>query len=194
MRLRLSDLWRWNGTIGRGPYLLWGVLLMALKYNLDRLIAVSAFQLEWAFWNYFTSPFEAPITELTGDALAFVGTIALLALPFVWAGMVLTLRRLRSAGLPIWLVVLFFVPLVNLLFFAVLCLLPVAAGESRDPAPDQRLLDRVIPRSGFGSAAIAVGVTGLLGVLFTVLAVQGLAQYGWGLFVGVPSPWASSPS
>ena len=35
MRLRWSDLWSTIGTLDRGPYAFWGVLLAALKYNLD---------------------------------------------------------------------------------------------------------------------------------------------------------------
>ena len=39
MKPRLSDLGRWTGPLDRGLYLFWGVLLAAIKFNLDRLIA-----------------------------------------------------------------------------------------------------------------------------------------------------------
>jgi hypothetical protein len=38
---------------------------------------------------------------------------------------------LRSAGLPLWLVLVFFVPFVNLLFFVLLGVLPARAAEAR---------------------------------------------------------------
>ena len=34
MKPKLSDLWRWAGPLDRGPYLIWGVLLAAIKFNL----------------------------------------------------------------------------------------------------------------------------------------------------------------
>ena len=38
MKIKLSDLWRCEGSIDRGPYVILGVALFVLKYNLDRLI------------------------------------------------------------------------------------------------------------------------------------------------------------
>ena len=49
-------------------------------------------------------------------------------LPFIWVGGTLTLQRLRDAGESPWLVVAFFVPVVNLLLFFVLVLLPPLAS------------------------------------------------------------------
>ena len=43
MKMRWSDLWRWDGEVTRGEYLGWGILLFALKYNLDRALAVFVF-------------------------------------------------------------------------------------------------------------------------------------------------------
>ena len=60
--------------------------------------------------------------------LPLYATLAAVAVPFVWAGVFLTLRRLRDAGLPVWLVALFFVPFLNLLLFLVLCAAPTAAA------------------------------------------------------------------
>jgi uncharacterized membrane protein YhaH (DUF805 family) len=34
----------------------------------------------------------------------------LAALPFIWIGVTMTVRRLRDAGKPVWLATLFFVP------------------------------------------------------------------------------------
>jgi len=46
------------------------------------------------------------------------------ALPFIVVGLSLTVQRLRDAGHSSLLAVLFFLPLGNLFFFFVLCLLP----------------------------------------------------------------------
>src|SRR5262245_58724870 len=37
MKLKCSDLWRWNGEMTRAPFFLWATFLFAVKYNLDRL-------------------------------------------------------------------------------------------------------------------------------------------------------------
>ena len=38
MKPKLSDLWRWEGDLEWGPFALWGVLLFAVKFNLDRVL------------------------------------------------------------------------------------------------------------------------------------------------------------
>lgn len=36
MKFSLSDLWDWRGTVGRGRYVLSGLILFAAEHNLDR--------------------------------------------------------------------------------------------------------------------------------------------------------------
>ena len=38
MKIRLQNLWRWDGEIARTPFLVWAGLLFAVKYNIDRLV------------------------------------------------------------------------------------------------------------------------------------------------------------
>jgi hypothetical protein len=74
----------------------------------------------------------------------------LVAMPFIWLGLAMTTRRLRDAGQRVWLAAIFFVPVVNVLFFVALCLLPtapVAESEEAAPWPGPRPLDGIIPRS-----------------------------------------------
>ena len=54
----------------------------------------------------------------------FAGTMLTLAAPFAWVGVCLTTQRLRAIGAPIWLVALFFLPLLKFILFALLVLLP----------------------------------------------------------------------
>jgi hypothetical protein len=111
-----------------------------------------------------------------------------IALPFIWIGVVLTLRRLRDIGWPLWLVALFFVPFLNLLFFLVLSFAPSQKADTATSTGNAFMsaIDRVIPRSGIGSAVAGVIVTTAFTVAMTALIVQGLGDYGWGLFVGMP--------
>src|SRR4051812_5825028 len=101
-----------------------------------------------------------------------------LALPFIWCGVALTLKRLRSAALPLVLVWLFFVPYLNLLFFAFLCLAPEKLPLSPpEPAPLSLVRGRV-SSTVFLIVAVSVGL-----VFFSGKYLQ---NYGWGLFVGIP--------
>ena len=83
------------------------------------------FHRPWGPFNYVEPVRDvARITELRGNEAVFLETMVAMSLPFIWVGVVLTLKRLRSAGLPPPLVILFFVPLVNLFFFVFLSLIP----------------------------------------------------------------------
>lgn len=97
MKLRLSDLWRWDGEIGRAAYALLGALILTIKHNLDRFVAWRFFHRPWSVFNYLrpdTAPPDRPPDSI------FLLTLLLLSMPFMWTGVVLTLRRLRNAKLP----------------------------------------------------------------------------------------------
>src|SRR5580698_7694111 len=130
MKTTFTDLWRPSGTIGRGTYALIGLLGFALKHNIDRQVAGYGFHRPWTLFNYWVPLRDVVrITELSHDQAVFLGTMVVLSLPFIWLGVALTMKRLRSAGLSTQLVALFFLPFLNLLFFLILCLAP-----ERDPA------------------------------------------------------------
>src|SRR5947209_2639144 len=124
MRLRMADLWSWRGRIDRHAYLLVGTVLLAIKYGLDWSVASLLYHRPWSPLNYLKPGQGIPIDSLRPGDVPFYGTLMVLALPFIWIGTVLTLQRLHDAALPVWLVVLFFVPAVNLLFFLILSLVP----------------------------------------------------------------------
>lgn len=187
MKPTLSDLWRWEGPLTRGAYAFWGVLLVALKYNLDRLLALS-FGRDWYPYSYLKPGLPGEdLLRLSPASGLFYGVIVAVSLPFIWAGTVLTIRRLRTIGLPPWLVVFFFLPVANLFFFLVLAVVPDRAPQLAPPqGPFRAWLDRVMPESRLGSAGLAILVTGLIGVAMTLVAVNAAGEYGWGLFVGLP--------
>ena len=188
MKMTFGDLWRSAGTIDRGAYALVGVLGFALKHNLDRLVATYGFHRPWGLFNYWVPVRDvARITDLHGSEAGFLATMVALSLPFIWVGVVLTMKRLRSAGLSTQLVALFFVPFLNLLFFLVLCLVPErepsAAGTV---ARKESAFARFLPESAVGSAAVSLLITVPLGLGAALLGTQVLANYGWGLFVAIP--------
>lgn len=189
LKLKISDLWNWRGTIDRGPYAFWGLLLLALKHNIDRIIAFAVYRKYWGPLDYFVPATQGSLLSLTKQDIHFYALLLLVAIPFIYTGTVMTVRRLRSVQFPAWLVFFFFIPVVNLLFFFVLSVLPAASPvvtRKRAPGRIRGAVDKIIPDNAVGSAALALLVNLISGVSFTLFSVQALKNYGWGLFVGMP--------
>ena len=187
MRIAFADLWRPSGTVDRKTYAIIGVVGFALKNHLDRLVATFGFHRPWALFNYWEPiPAVGRITALARSQAVFLETMVALSLPFVWVGVVMTVKRLRSAELPTGLAILFFVPFVNLLFFLVLSLLPEHEPVASSARRADPWLARVIPDSAVGSGTLAIVLTGMVGLCFVFVGVRLLVNYGWGLFVALP--------
>jgi uncharacterized membrane protein YhaH (DUF805 family) len=180
--------------LDRGPYFWWGFALMAIKYNLDRAVAWFGFQHQWYFWNYVKPHGFAGINTVPPNDQVFYVVLLLSSLPFLILGLVLTLRRLRSAGLRLELCLLFFVPVINLVFFAVLCVLP-AKPATQPRAANQGLIKPNrsgagwmlwLPTSAIGSAVASTTIVGGAGAALAYFSTEALNNYGWGLFVALP--------
>ncbi|HXC99171.1 MAG TPA: DUF805 domain-containing protein [Verrucomicrobiae bacterium] len=189
MKPKISDLWRWDGTLGRGTYLFWGLVLVVLKFNLDRFIGGYFFGKPWSLFDSGFLRLYLWQSDITIEDRSYYLTLLAASLPFIWAGTILTLRRLRSLGWSPWWVLLFFVPAIKLIFFALLCLLPARnwpenAGEK--PGRRMTMLGSLIPRSKIGSALVAMVISVALALLAALLGTSILGDYGWSLFVGLP--------
>ncbi|MGI9088974.1 MAG: hypothetical protein ACR2HH_14735 [Chthoniobacterales bacterium] len=114
------------GEISRLRFLAFRLLLVALKLALDWFVTTVVFQQAWNPREYVWS--KSPASRLTGTAdRQFYLYLALLAVaaPFAWTGVCLCTQRLRTAGLPLWLVAFFFVPIAKWILFC-MCLLMAA--------------------------------------------------------------------
>lgn len=189
MAFHPSDLWSWRGTVERGKYVVIGVILFSIKHNIDRAIGI-AFDRPWPFFTYWFFNEPGGVNDVPAQRWQFYGALVAASLPFVWTGVALTLRRLRSAGLPLWLVACFFVPFLNLFFFLLLSVTPARTKDARPRSTfAARVLDivgRVIPDHPFGSAAMSLLLVVPLALAATLFSVRALGDYGWGLFVGLP--------
>jgi uncharacterized membrane protein YhaH (DUF805 family) len=183
-------MWGWQGTVDRKTYAIVGITALALKYLLDKGVAAIFFHRTWYPWSYW-SPLgqQARVNALPGNDRVFLAVLLLLAIPFIWLGVTLTVQRLRDAGQPLWLVVLFFIPIVNLLLFAMLCAMGTHQREGAkqaSPWPETQGLGKWIPRSKVGAGLAAIGISVLIGLVFTAMGTVWLRSYGWGLFVALP--------
>lgn len=155
-----------------------------MKHNIDRLLA-ALFGYRWGIFNYWVFDSPRGIVQLKTDDATFYLLLLLTALPFIWVGTVMTLRRLRDCDLPLPLVVLFFLPLINLIFFGILSALP-SSSSSDKPSRFSGRIGQIIPEGEFGSAVFGIATTVFLTSLEIVFTTNGLGNYGWGLFVGIP--------
>lgn len=180
--MKLNQLTKWQGTTNRKDFLLWGLILFTVKYNLDRLIAL-AFDKVWFISDYFIQADKMSMGELTEDDRIFYLVLLVQSLPFIWFGTVLCIKRLRSANLQPWFVLLFFIPFLNFLLFILLAALPEKQEKGE---PNKSFLSRLIPTSKYGSAFFAIGTVLIVSLLFTTVFINQLNEYGWSLFVGIP--------
>ncbi len=191
--MNLAGLWKWDGRVSRGEYAAVGIVGVAVKHFLDRMIATAFFPEQvsaFKVFNYWAPLGKAArLNHLSVVEIKFLATLLLVSIPFIWVGVTMTVKRLRDAGQPVWLVVLFFVPFINLLFLLMLCALPPHDSSPEwegTPWPGPHVLDRFIPHGQLGSALLAIGVTAVLGLGFVFMGTIVIGAYGWGLFVALP--------
>lgn len=178
-----------TAPLGQGPFVLFGVLLAALKIGVDYAVS-AAFGQTWSPL-YYVNPIDAPLFH-PGENLNYYAALWASAIPFLGIGIWLSARRLRDANAPAWMVVLFIVPFANLLFFLALSVLPSAKPRAAASAPMNQ--DDVPteapagpPRMGAAAAfamSVLAGATITLGALAASVGVMG--NYGAPLFIGAP--------
>jgi uncharacterized membrane protein YhaH (DUF805 family) len=189
MKPRLSDLWTGQGELKRGPYLFWGLVLGALKYNLDRLLMWQWSGQRWSLLDYSKVGEYLWPKFPTFEGVGQYAVLLALSLPFMFAGVLLTLKRLRSAQLPQWLVLLFFVPVAKIIFLTLLCVLPSRERLDKERQQGGGLkawLGLIIPRGRSGSAAVGILFATASSAVCVWLGTTVLKTYGWSLFVGLP--------
>jgi uncharacterized membrane protein YhaH (DUF805 family) len=183
------NVWTWEGTIGRGRYLGSVFVLAALQHNLGRVLAV-VYGYRWDLFNYVALDdfwiYPPHVDAVTWSQDPNFGILLLLlALPFIWAGVMLTLRRLRDVDWPVWLIVLYFLPLLNVIFFFILVVVPSTQDVDRRSHLSAQI-SRLIPESRFGSAVLGIVLTAALAAVDAALGASELGNYGWAVFVGIP--------
>ena len=183
-----------GGTISPGRYFAIGLVLTLIKQGLDHLVAVKLFGRPWSPMSYAVTGEVGGLFSLDSDDRFFYGTMLTMALPFLVVGLLLTIRRLRDAGWPLWLVAFFFAPMpINLVFFIVLSLVRTRAlasygslGDEADVPESIKKLLAPPPRASLARSieAIVIPLPFAAGVVY--LGTHILGDYGWSLFIGLP--------
>ncbi|MBL4625801.1 MAG: hypothetical protein JKY42_11785 [Flavobacteriales bacterium] len=161
-------------------------MLTVVKYNIDRILSEIFLENSWSLLGYVFGLNGKSLVELSNNEVGFFWILVATSIPFIAAGTILTLKRLKDIQLPFWLIMVFFIPFVNILFFIILCYLPTKEETFLISNHKNRYIDKLIPTSKMGSAMFAIGIVVLLTILFTLISIQVLEVYGWGLFLGIP--------
>ncbi len=183
----LRKPWSLEGKLSRSAYFFAGATLLTIKYAADSAIANAAFERSWSFSYYWVGVQGRLFTHATSSDRVFLTTMILIALPFIWLGVALTVRRLRTAGLPLWLVAFFFAPILNAFVFLVATLASSKADGDENIDLPCNSPDKELSAPGtLKSAGLAVGLTAVFGTALVAFNVYALGIYGAGLFVGLP--------
>jgi len=112
--MTLSALFSFRGTLDRRAYILLALAGLLVKHLTDLAIAERVFHHPWTPLNYLVPlGVPVPVSGMSQSDLVFVLTMAAVSIPFAWVGLAITLKRFRGIDWPLWLVVLFLVPIAN---------------------------------------------------------------------------------
>jgi uncharacterized membrane protein YhaH (DUF805 family) len=181
--LTASQLFRYWFTfaspVSPRQYLQHGAALMATKYASDVLIVWLGADRWWMPFDYMSSISTLQRTTLAEAPSWLMPVLALWTLPFLWAGITLTMRRAIDAGKSPWWALLFFVPWANYAALAAFCALP---SRFEGPFADQP--PRVRDERPKVLMAMLPGL--VLGLAMIALSVYALQTYGAALFFATP--------
>ena len=181
---------------GRREYIRAGIVLMALKYTVDAALIYWTTGLVWTPADYLLSLANISNSKGASFTLGLSMTLIVWTIPFVWIGVILSVRRAKDAGLPPWIVVAFFIPVLNYLLMAMLAAWPRAESV---PAPVDERQVTALDRTAVARKGLLAGITaGLVaGIVSVVLGALFIKSYGAVMFlltpfiVGLVSAYAS---
>jgi len=172
-----------EGRVSRRQYLVTGSALMALKYAGDCALSFAARGEMFTPWQYLS-----PVSALRLDGATLPGwavfAMVVWALPFLWIGLGMSLRRALDADKPPATALLFLVPIINLLVIAGLAIVPSQPLEL-EPGLALHAHERSFQETRIRIASVVGGA--FLSVALAGLSVLVLGEYAGGLFLGTPA-------
>lgn len=192
----MSTVFGLRARVSRKQYLAWGFALAAAKFAIDTGIVYGFTKKTWSPLGYVLPSLILRYDHMQNTPEAVHMLLAIAAMPFLWIGLTMSVRRAADAGTSPWLGVLFLVPVVNYLAIGALSLLPTKETAKWEPArvtPYRRPEDAGAPPpsgidlpSGVRAAMIGVLACILVGLSMLWLSVYGVGTYGMTLFFATP--------
>jgi hypothetical protein len=100
----LGYLLRLRARVTRGPYLRWGLGLALLKFVLDTAVVWACTRRAWSPLGYLVPSFVLRDHAVGPAPEVMYLLLAALALPFLWIGVSMSVRRAADAGIsPAWI-------------------------------------------------------------------------------------------
>jgi uncharacterized membrane protein YhaH (DUF805 family) len=182
MLARWLRLWfGFSDPVDRGTYFRHGALLTALKYGIDAVLVWRFADRVWTPLDYLNPLWSTRQHLLQTGPSWLLPLLVAIALPFLWIGVSMSLRRAVDAGRSPWLALLFFLPVINLALMAILSLLPTSSRfqwpvAAPPPAVDDRMK----------SAMLGVAASLAIALVTVGVGVYLRRSYSTGLFLGAP--------
>jgi hypothetical protein len=182
MRHLLALWFGFRESVDRRTYVVWGVILMVVKYLLDATVAWTFTGVWWAPWRYLWPLWSVRMGQFHDAPAVLFLCLGLMTLPFFWIGVSMSIRRAADAGLPALVGLGFAIPGAN--FFVIVALSLVRSAEGitwtlRQP-PDGS--ESPIVRSALAAIVVAT----LVGATMGVASARGWFAYGFALFFATP--------
>jgi len=174
----------WFGVtqrVDRKSYTLTGFGLMLVKYAVEAVICQSATGQLFTPLD-FLNPHTSGRRALLGVGHEWIGWFMFLwSLPFLWIAVSMSVRRAIDTGASPWTGLLVLIPIINLIVMISLCFM-ASASNTADSLDTGRAEGQ---RHGM-NAALAVGVSIMVGALVLLVSVYVFSSYGASLFLGGP--------
>jgi hypothetical protein len=176
-----------DSPIDRRTYLTLGVSLMVFKYVADAVVIGVAAGVFWTPADYLLPMITFKSAKVARFTPGLSLWLLLWTLPFIWIGVVLSVRRALDARIFPGVVVAFFLPFLNYVLMAALAIAPTGdaplvrpePAPLAPPAPEP-------PASSTRSSQLGIVAGAVAGVLMIVIGVIGFRSYGGSIFLGVP--------
>ncbi len=175
---KIPWLFSLSGRVSQRAYVATGIALMALKYAGDTLLSHFARGVWFTPWEYLNPVASARIGDVPLPGWAVFATVAW-AIPFLWIGLSMTLRRAIDAGFGPSTALWFLLPIVNLGVIGWISLAP--SRELSITRGEQIAIDE----TRIKITSIMTGAA--LSLVLTALCSQIVGGYGAALFVGTPA-------
>jgi len=189
MQQDLKRIFTFQELISRSQYLRYGVLLMFIKYLgefalfyifQDRLLTIPEFLNPLLSSRFASKAGPLAASAELGNSHVLLLLYLVWSLPFVWAGFSLSARRALDVGRGTGLAFLFFVPVVNYLLMALLCVLP--HSNQVELSSEKRAISSLL----FKEAFIVGNIAALSCVGLIAIFVYLFSSYSGALFIGIP--------
>jgi hypothetical protein len=180
VRRRLALWFTFGVPVGRRDYFVNGLGLMVAKYAIDATVIGLLLGVRWTPVQYLSPTLLSHGGSLGAAPAWFAPALALWTLPFVWIGVGMSMRRALDAGWSAWSALLFFLPGLNYVYLAALCLAPPRPRPAVAPQPTTARTRRLPGALMAMAVGVAVGL-GMVGI-----SVYGAHSYGASLFFGTP--------